>query len=397
MKKHVRLFLIGIAIICLGVFFVNPLGELSAQENQGTVCLYFDQTGRGDLSFNDMAYLGAERAANQFNLNLKYVTASSSADYLSDLTTLARTGQCDIIIGVGYLLADALPEAAKQFPDQKFAFVDGSSGGIPNVLGLLFKEQESSPPIGALAALGAIAYDYPAIGILGGIELPPVWRYEAGFRFGAHWALDWYQERYGEQKTVKILSTYVGRFDDPAGGKQVAETQLASGAFAIFGIAGASHLGAFDAVEEKAQAEGRQMGPPFAFGADAAQEYVKPGFIPASALKKVNAATYTAVKQIVQGTFEGGKDLELGLAQDGVGLSTLKDVSSFIDLAVEAGQFPAEQTGKVFEKIYQARWSFPGWVWEGVTELQLKIINGEIQIPQANTADQIKQVRKDYP
>ncbi len=397
MKKGVRLFLIGLVVISFGVFLLNPMGRAFSQENQKTVCLYFDQTGRGDLSFNDMAYLGAERAANQFGLELKDVTASSSADYLPDLTTLARTGQCELIIGVGFLLADALPEAAKQFPNQKFAFVDGSAGGVPNILGLLFKEQESSPPIGVLAALGAIAYNYPAVGILGGMEIPPVWRYEAGFRFGVHWALDWYQKRFREKKEIKILSTYVGRFDDPAGGKQAAETQLASGAFAIFGIAGASHLGAFDAVEEKARAEGRQMGPPFAFGADAAQEYVKPGFIPASAMKRVDVATYTAIKQVVQDTFEGGQDLVLGLAQDGVGLSTLKDVSSFIELAMEAGQFPAEQRREVFEKIYQARWSPPAWVWEAVTELELQVLNGEIKVPQANTADQIKQVRKDYP
>lgn len=397
MKRLWRWLLIGVGVICLGAFLFNPMEEALGQQDQGAVCLYFDQTGRGDLSFNDMAALGAERATGQFGLELKEATAGSSADYLPDLTTFARTGECSLIIGVGFLLADALPKAAEQFPDQKFAFVDGSSGGIPNILGLLFKEQESSPPVGTLAALGAIAEDYPKVAILGGMEIPPVWRYEAGFRYGVHWALNWYENRFGKRKEIEILSTYVGRFDDPAGGKQAAETQLASGAFAILGIAGGTHLGAFDAVEEKARAEGREMGPPFAFGADAAQEYVKPGFILASARKRVDVGTYTAIKQVVQETFQGGTDLVLGLAQDGVGLSTLKDVQSFIDLAIEAGQFPAEEKGKVFQKIYNARWSLPAWVWEAVTEIELGVLNGDIQLPPANTADQIKQVREEYP
>ncbi len=397
MKKRVRLFLIGVVIACLGTFLFNPMGEVSGKVDQGTVCLYFDQTGPGDLSFNDMAMKGARQAANQFGLQIKYSIAESPNSFLSDLRLMSKSRQCKLIIGVGFLLADALPKVAREFPEQKFAFVDQTSGGVSNILGLLFEEQKSAAQVGVVSALGAIYEDYSAVGIVAGAPIPPVWRYEAGFRFGVHWALQWYKDKFGEEKKLQILSTYVGSFNDPAGGKQAAETQLASGAFSIFGIAGETHLGAFSAVEEKARSEGKQMGPPFAFGADAAQEYVKPGYILASSMKRVDVATYKAVKQVVEGTFEGGTDLVLGLAEGGVGLSSLENVLTFINFAIGAGQLNEDQKRSVFQKIYNARTSLPAFLWQAVTQLKLDILSGEIKVPEANTTDQIKKTREEYP
>lgn len=388
-----RGLLVGALVALVGLYALQP-GQVTGQAN--AACLYYDQTGPGDLSFNDMARAGVFEAAEAFGLDVKETTAASEASFLPDLLALARSGECALIIGVGFLLFDALPEAARQAPQQKFAFVDGPSFGLPNVLGLLFREQESGAPIGALAALTAVAFDAPAVGIIAGMEIPPVWRYEAGYRFGVHWALDWYEERFGAEKSVKILSTYVGRFDDPAGGKTASEAQLAAGANSLFGIAGLTHLGAFDAVEEAGRAAGRDIGPPFAFGADASQEYTKPGFVLASGRKRVDVATFTAVQQVVEGTFAGG-DLVLTIAEGAHGLSTVKDIVTFIDLAVAAGQLSEDQKDEVLAKILEARDSVPYYVWEAVFELQAAIRAGAVTLPEADTPDQIAEVRAKYP
>lgn len=387
-----RLTLVVLLAVAVGLF-----AGLGGAGQPGAVCLYFDQTGRGDLSFNDMAALGAERAVAEFGLQLKEATAKGPADYLPDLLAFARSGECALIIGVGFLLAADLPEAARQAPQQKFAFIDGSSGGISNILGLLFKEEQGGAPAGALAALTAIANGAKAVGFVAGMEIPPVWRYEAGYRYGVYWGLDWYKERFGKDVKLQILGTYVGRFDDPAGGKVAAATQIQQGADVILGIAGATHLGVFDAAEEAGRAAGREFGPPYGLGADAAQEWIKPGFILASARKRVDEGAYVAIKQVVEGTFRGGRDLLLGIADLGVGISTVRDILDFIDIAIAAGALTSAERGATFEKIMLMRDALPYWVWAGTFELQSKIVSGEATIPSPNTFEEIQAIRQRYP
>ncbi|MGQ9477136.1 MAG: BMP family lipoprotein [Candidatus Bipolaricaulia bacterium] len=392
-----RLRMVLAVLLVAAVGLAASLGQVTAQPK--AICLYFDQTGRGDLSFNDMAALGAERAVAEFGLVLKEATAKGPESYLPDLLAFARSGECALIIGVGFLLAADLPEAARQVPAQKFAFIDGSSGGIPNILGLLFKEEQGGAPAGALAALTAIADGAKAVGFVAGMEIPPVWRYEAGYRYGVYWGLNWAKERFGQvvPNKLQILGTYVGRFDDPAGGKVAATTQIQQGADVILGIAGATHLGVFDAAEEAGRAAAREFGPPYGLGADAAQEWIKPGFILASARKRVDEGAYVAIKQVVEGTFQGGKDLLLGIAELGVGISTVRDIIDFIDIAIAAGALKPAEKGPTFDKIMAMRGALPYWVWEGVFELQSKIVTGAIKPPSPNTFEEIQAIRQQYP
>jgi len=380
-----RIFLVILAVLSLA------LGALA----QKKICLYFDQTGPGDLSFNDMALLGAQRAAEELGLELVYTTASSPMEFLSDLSMLAESGEYLIIIGVGFLLFDALPEAARLHPEQKFGFVDGPNFGLPNMIGLLFREQEGGALAGVVAALTAIAYGDPAVGAVAGMEIPPVWRYEAGYRFGAHWAVDWYKKTTGKDASIRVLVTYVGRFDDPAGGKVAAEALLRAGARNILGIAGATHLGVFDAVEEAGRAAGLRYGPPFGYGADAAQEYIKPGFILGSARKRVDVAVYEAVKWALGD--KPGYNLVLSLAQEGTGFSTEEDIVTFVNLAVKAGYPLAAAPEEVIARILEARRSVPEFVWKGLEEFMALLRAGAIQLPEADTAEQIDAVRKMYP
>ncbi len=362
---------------------------------QRKICLYFDQTGPGDLSFNDMALLGAQLAAQEFGLEVVHTTASSPIEFLSDLSMLAESKEYLIIIGVGFLLFDALPEAARLYPNQKFGFVDGPNFDLPNMIGLLFKEQEGGALAGVVAALTAIAYGDTAIGAVAGMEIPPVWRYEAGYRFGAHWAVDWYKKLTGKDASIRVLVTYVGRFDDPAGGKVASEALLRAGARNILGIAGATHLGVFDAAEEAGRAAGLLSGPPFGYGADAAQEYIKPGFILGSARKRVDVAVYEAVKWALGKA--PGYNLVLGIDKEGTGFSTKEDILTFIDLAVKAGYPLAGTPAEVRDKIFAARDSVPPFVWQGLAEFETLLRAGKIALPQADTADQIAAVRRRYP
>ncbi|MCS7217205.1 MAG: BMP family ABC transporter substrate-binding protein [Candidatus Bipolaricaulota bacterium] len=378
------------ALVALGVVALATPGFAAKK-----ICLYFDQTGPGDLSFNDMAILGAQRAAQEFGLILEMTTAASPLEFLSDLASLAETGEYVLIVGVGFLLFDALPEAARLYPQQKFAFVDGPNFGLPNVIGLLFKEQEGGALAGVVAALVALAHGDPAVGAVAGMEIPPVWRYEAGYRFGAYWAVDWYRKNVGPAPDLRVLVTYVGRFDDPAGGKVATEALLRAGARNILGIAGATHLGTFDAVEEAGRAAGRTYGPPFAYGADAAQEYIKPGFILGSARKRVDTAVYEAVRWALGK--EPGFNLVLGIAQEGTGFSTEEDIRTFVELAVKAGYPLAGTPQQVLDAILGARKAMPEYVWRALAEFEALLRAGAIKLPDADTAEQIAEVRARYP
>lgn len=382
--------LLKVLVLVFGILGLSLTGLATKK-----ICLYFDMTGPGDLSFCDMALLGAIRAAKDFGLEVEHITAASPLDFLPDLSSLAETGEYLLIVGVGFLLAEALPEAARLYPNQKFAFVDGPNFGLDNMIGLLFREQEAGALTGVVAALIALTYGDPAIGAVAGMEIPPVWRFEAGYRFGAHWAVDWYKAYTGKDADLRVLVTYVGRFDDPAGGKVATAALLRAGARNILGIAGATHLGTFDAVAEAGLAAGLIYGPPFAYGADASQEYIKPGFILGSARKRVDVAVYEAVRWALG--VEPGYNLVLGIDQGGTGFSTYTDVLTFIELAVKAGYPLAYSPQEVMDRILAARNAVPYHVWRALGEFEGLLKAGLIKLPDADTAEQIAEVRRRYP
>ncbi|MFN3268579.1 MAG: BMP family protein, partial [Zestosphaera sp.] len=144
------------------------------------VCIVYDIGGRGDLSFNDMAYLGGSRAARDFNLVLTELQSRSESDYLPNLRTLARSGECVLIVGVGFLLTDAIAQVADEYPNQLFAIIDGYVDK-PNVLSVLFKEHEGSAVVGALAAMIAGYYNKTTVGVVLGMEIPVLYKFEAGY------------------------------------------------------------------------------------------------------------------------------------------------------------------------------------------------------------------------
>lgn len=338
------------------------------------ICVVYDIGGRGDLSFNDMAYLGASKAAKDFGLEVVEVQSASESDYLPNLRTLARDGKCAVIIAVGFLMTDAVNKTADEFPDQLFAIIDGYIPDKPNVLSVLFKEHEGSALAGALAGMVAHYYGCKAVGVVLGMEIPVLYKFEAGYYWGIRYGEKVFEQHEGKKtEPLRILYTYTGAFNDPARGKTATEAQLSQGACVVYNVAGATGLGIFEAVAEAAKKQGKDMGPPFAIGVDADQDWIKPGFILASMMKRVDVGVYKAVERALK-YYRGEVDkyggiMELGLKEGGVGLSKLEDLETFLEIAVEAGSIKPEQKQEIYEKIKAMREQIPDWIWEEAYKL----------------------------
>ncbi|MBO8174625.1 MAG: BMP family ABC transporter substrate-binding protein [Thermococcus sp.] len=406
MKKSVlALFLIGVlafSVVASGCIggekTTTPQTTEEKPQYAGKIAIVYDVGGRGDLSFNDMAYLGASRAAKDFNLELKEVQSKQESDYLPNLRTLAQSGEYTIIIAVGFMMTDAIKQVADEFPNQKFAIIDGYVPDKPNVMSILFKENEGSALVGALAGLIAANDGKDKVGAVLGIEIPVLYKFEGGYRFGVAWAEDYYKKKTGKDVDIQVLYTYTGSFTDPAKGKTAAQAQLGQGAWVIYQIAGAVGLGVFDAVGEYLQSQGKEFGPPFAIGVDSAQDWIKPGVIIASMMKRVDVGVYKAVEAAVKGTFKGGI-VELGLADGGVGVSTIDDVKAmFNSLPEDVKKKKLEELGfksedELFAKLEETRKQVPDWIWQAVDELKQKILSGEIVVPKAMNKEQIEAIR----
>ena len=161
----------------------------------GKIALVLDVGGRGDLSFNDMGFKGSDEAVANLGVEVVEIQSNSAADYLPNMQNAARSGQFDLIVAVGFLIADAMAEVAGQFPDQKFAIIDVTWLGKPNLMEIGYEENKGSAIVGALSAMVAAHYGYDKIGAVLGIEIPVLYKFEAGYRYGMHWVTPSMQRR----------------------------------------------------------------------------------------------------------------------------------------------------------------------------------------------------------
>jgi basic membrane protein A len=264
--------------------------------------LVTDIGGLNDRSFNHLAYVGLMRAEAQLGIQGRVLTSKSGADYLPNLTTLSQQGY-NLVIPVGFLMADATDAVAKQFTNIKFAMVDSDAtmekGSPKNIEGLLFQEQQAGYLAGYLAALYAKAHGYKMISSVGGQKIPPVDHYIAGYQAGAKAA----------DPGITTLNGYSQDFTDEAKCKQVALNQIAQGSKVVFQVAGGCGLGALSAAQQK----GVQ-----GIGVDADQSYLG-SFILTSAEKKVDVAVFNAIKAAMNGQFAAGSNITNSIANGGVG------------------------------------------------------------------------------
>jgi len=364
----------------------------------GKIAIVLDVGGRGDLSFNDMGFAGSDRAAAEFGFEVTEVQSASGADYLPNFRNLARTGDYELILGIGFLLGDALGAVAAEYPEQLFAIIDVDWIVGPNIMNFVFRENEQSALIGALAGMAAADAGFAATGIVLGIPIPVLYHFEAGYRFGQDWGLAKYEELTGIAAEVALLYTYTGTFDDIALGKAASEAMLAQGAVGIYNVAGPLGTGDHEAVVEFHDNAGTVYGPPFYFGVDANQDWFGSGFHAlASGMKRVDLACYAAVEAVATDTFVAGVT-SLGLLQGGVGISDYDLLIEFIEFGVGSGSVEDTQSARnyIVANWTANRASVPTWIWSALDVLEAGILDGSIVVPTANNDAEIEAIRDLY-
>jgi len=308
-RKVLLLFILA----CLSAFISSCKNKVEAKREGCNikVGIVFDIGGKNDRSFNAAAWEGVQRAQKDMNICLYDVEPGNPTSIEPAMRAFAERS-FDLVIGVGFAQGPIMQKVATDYPNIKFAIVDGvivdkDGKPLPNVADLVFREHEGSYLVGMIAAS---KNKTGTIGFLGGMDIPLIHKFETGYEEGAR----------SVNPKIQIVQNYVGVTDsawnNPGKGKELALGQIEKGADVIFTAAGNSGLGAFDAVEQYGKNDQGEANK-FVIGVDSNQNMVKPGFVLTSMVKRVDNAVYDVVKEVLDGKFEGGFHA-FGLDKDGV-------------------------------------------------------------------------------
>lgn len=269
---------------------------VTAQEISPAVV--FDMGGKFDKSFNQGVYDGVERFKEESGLEYREFEVTNETQREQAIRRMAQRG-ANPILGVGFAQAGPMETVAKEFPDTKFTLIDGVVD-LPNVQSIVFKEQEGSFLVGLLAAM---ASESNMVGFVGGMDIPLIRRFACGYEQGAKHA----------DASVDVIQNMTGTtpaaWNDPGRGSELAKGQFDRGVDVIYAAAGGTGVGVYQAAED---------GGKLAIGVDSNQNFLHPGTMLTSMLKRVDVAAYNTFKSAQDGTWEPGMTV-LGLAEDGVG------------------------------------------------------------------------------
>ena len=296
----------------------------------------------GDQSFNDLAHAGAEKAVEDFGIELQELESGEAADWEANFVAMADAGY-DLVIGVSTQFLDIMERNCPNYPDTKFALIDGVSNAGDNVVSTLFAQNEGSFLAGAAAAMFTTKTEIEGvneekiIGWVGGMDIPVLRDFYAGFEQGAKYI----------DPDIQILQSFGSSMTDALKGRELANAQIDQGADIIMNVPNITGLGVMEACADRGV---------YAIGVDTNQDSLYPGHILTSMQKNVDTCTYQIIESAVNGTFEGGTATYMDLAHDGVGLT---------DFAVMK-----EALGD----------QFPEDIVEKVEELKEKVVSGEIVV-----------------
>ncbi|CAN5471933.1 BMP family ABC transporter substrate-binding protein [soil metagenome] len=355
MKLWLLCVLLLVCVFALFASGCNREGYGADDKSKIRVGIVFDIGGKDDRSFNAAAWAGARCAETgnwpdgtscgkpALGIVLRDIEPGNPTSIEPAMRAFAERGY-DLIVGVGFAQTPIIELVAKDYPNIRFAIVDGVSN-LPNVASLVFKEHEGSYLVGMLAARTTKT---GTIGFLGGMDIGLIHRFKEGYEEGAR----------AVNPNIRVIPNYVGVTDaawnNPGKGKEIALAQISKGADVIFTAAGNSGLGAFDAVEQQGMQNGRATH--FVIGVDSNQNMVKPGFVLTSMVKRVDNAVFEIIKDVVNGQFQAGFHV-YGLDKDGVAYAMDENNKALIQQ----------------ETIQQAE------------EARQKIIKGEIKVTDAMT------------
>jgi basic membrane protein A and related proteins len=275
------------------------------------VGLVTDTGGLNDHGFNHLADVGLTKAKSDLKIQADVVQSKSPSDYIPNLTNYARQGY-NLVIAVGFLMHDAVESVAPQYPNTKFLIIDDVITDRNNVTSAIFKTEQCGYLAGILAGLleqkKGIKGLNPqnTVGVVGGMKIPPVDSYIAGFQQGVK----------AVNPGAKVIVKYAGKFDDQTLGSQYAQSEISQGADIIFQVAGGTGVGVINAAQKAGV---------YAIGVDANQNYIAPQTVLTSATKGVDTATYAVIQQVQNNKFISGVQY-FELKNNGVGLAQFNNV-----------------------------------------------------------------------
>ena len=315
-RRHAQIFGVVVSALMLIAALAGCGSSTKTSTGSGTptktykIGLVTDIGGLNDRGFNHLADVGLTNAVNQLHVQGKVLESHSGDDYIPNLTNFAQQNY-DLVIAVGFLMETAVGTVSGQFTSTHFAIIDGAGTDAqgndlhhPNVVSLLFSEQDAGALVGVVSGMlekaGKAPLNKNTISAVGGVSIPPVNHYIAGYKWAATM----------EDPGLKVLVGYSNDFTDPAKCQDVANAQIGQGSDIVFQVAGGCGLGAIQAATQAHV---------YSIGVDTDQKDAGTSVI-ASAEKKVDVATYTAIKSVVDGSFQGGV-LTFNLKNGGVGIA----------------------------------------------------------------------------
>ncbi len=276
--------------------FLAPLSTVVAAEVNPAVV--FDMGGKFDKSFNEGVYNGVERFKKETGVSYREFEVTNETQREQALRRMAQRG-ANPVIGVGFAQAPAMEKVAKEFPDTKFAIIDAVVD-LPNVRSIVFKEHEGSFLVGMIAALKS---QTGKVGFVGGMDIPLIRKFACGYEQGAKYVN-------GDTEVVQNMTgTTPSAWNDPTRGSELAKSQFDRGVDVVYAAAGGTGVGVYQTAEDSGK---------LAIGVDSNQNYLHPGTMLTSMLKRVDVAAYKAFKDAHDGNWSSGIQV-LGLAEDGVG------------------------------------------------------------------------------
>ena len=326
--------MLGILLLCscdLVQEIIQPPSEMDAAPIR--VAMIYPDDCVGDSGYCDTLHFGVKRAEAELGIHLNEIPGKESDPVLTEMLFRQAAQNSDLIITAGFQMGEPLARVAADFPDVKFAIVDVGLD-LPNVARLNYKANEGSFLVGAIAGLKS---ESGQIGYIGGVDVPLLREFEAGYVAGVHTVNP------DAVVSIEYISEDIGGFNQPDKAKEIALTQYENGIDVIYTAAGGSGIGVLQAAQEQGK---------YVIWVDSNGNHLAPGTVLTSMVKQIGDSVYGVISETVDGTFTGGIRYQ-GLADGGV------------DYALDE-----HNRSELSEEIIAT-----------VESLRAKIISGEIVVP----------------
>lgn len=320
------------AAMALSMSGMAVMAEEAASDEPIRVCIVYTGT-LGDKSYNDSCNEGAQRAVEDFGIELKSLEGATADEWKANLLA-ACEDDYDLIIGASSNIADFITEYGPSYPDTKFAVID-TTIDLPNVESISFAQNQGSFLAGAAAAMFTQKTEIEGvnedhiIGWVGGMDIPVLHDFYVGYEQGAKYI----------DPDIQILQAFAGEWSNPLKGKELTLAQYDQGADIVMNVASGTGAGVLEAAAEAGK---------YAIGVDLNQDNDQPGSVLTSMVKRVDNACYLVIQSVVDGTFEGGSTQYLDLSLGGVSLTDFSVMKEAL-----GDQFPQDIMDKVDELSQQ--------------------------------------------